>query len=185
MTRPPDRGTWMHDCDELPTAHWNTTQPTLDANCTLFVRPAGNHPIPLRLVDCHVTLYLVSTGIDIVAFPPPKTWYGTGPMDGEQGQLVLYEVIANKDQRRHNERRPTEFRSESIDVICKAFTSAVHGDRPLHYNDEAIATRSGRVPEYSTVSEFVSTLLLLLLYFILIYTFLLIIVGPTSHEIKR
>ena len=52
----------------------------------------------------------------------------------------------------------------------------MHGDRPLDYNDEAMATRSGRVPEYTTVSEFVSlcsTLLLLLFYspmIILIYT---------------
>ena len=94
-------------------------------------------------------------------------------MNGEQGQLVLYEVIANKDQRRRNERRPVEFRSEAIDVICKAFISAVHGDRPLDYNYEAMATRSGRVPEYSTVSEFVSTLLLVFFFspmIFLIYT---------------
>ena len=119
-----------------------------------------------------------STGIDIVAIRvlPPKL------------SMELGQWIASRDNhpRSHCQQRTpkdditkgAEFRSDtSIDV---PFTSAVHGDRPLDYNDEA--TRSA---EYSTVSEFVSLCSTLLLLLHVGYVVPFSAYNSRPHEIKR
>jgi hypothetical protein len=174
--RPPDQGTWIHDCDELPTAHLNTTQPTLDAICTQAT-------IPFRCVLSIVTPRRIHRDRYRCppCFPPPQNlvwnWANglrAGTISAFQSSTKLLPTTDTKD----DITKGAEFISDtSIDV---PFMSAVHGDRPLDYNDEA--TRSA---EYSTVSAFVSLCSTLRLLLHVGYVVSFSAYNSRPHAIKR